>query len=518
MLSAEQQARILSLYFSEKKKIRWIARELGINRKTVTAVIERRAVCLNINRTQRSSILDPYKPVIENFLKEDSKIPASTILRRIRDEGYSGGYTILTDWIYRQRPLFGKSKKEAFLDLDFVSGECAQVDWGEFGNVFGDGVKIHCFVMVLCYSRLLYIEFTRSEKFEDFIRCHENALRYFSGMVQEYWYDNLATAVSERHGSLTRFNARFLAYSSHHGFRVYACNKGQGHEKGRVEDGVKYIRSSFWKGRKFKDFIDLCRQASEWYIEIANKREHKATRKIPELVFEAEEKKTLLPLNPEPYDTDEILSKVVPPQFLITYETNRYSVPWTLVGQAVTVRVDADTIRFFYNNKQVASHPRSYKKHQKFKNPKHEEGLLEIKPKGKATIGWQIKTIKSIGPALERYTGFLKAGERSLRFEVSKLLALYTVYGAKDLNGVVESFLKRGIIGADKIELALKNKNSTSSKPEPLKFQNEKLARIPPRIDLRSYDELLFDSLNTQKPENVEENNAQSEKDSNKDK
>lgn len=80
--------------------------------------------------------------------------------------------------------------REAFLRLEFALGECAQVDWGEFGDVFHDGIKIHCFVMVLCYSRMTYIEFTRSERFEDFIRCHENAFNYFGGVPKECWYDN----------------------------------------------------------------------------------------------------------------------------------------------------------------------------------------------------------------------------------------------------------------------------------------------------------------------------------------
>jgi len=120
-------------------------------------------------------------------------------------------------------------------------------------------VKIHCFVMVLCYSRLIYIEFTRSEKFEQFIRCHENAIRYFENLVPEIcWYDNLPTAIAEHVGKLTRFNPRFYAYVAHHQLSAHACNQGKGHEKGRVEDGVKYIRSNFWKGRTFKDFEDLC--------------------------------------------------------------------------------------------------------------------------------------------------------------------------------------------------------------------------------------------------------------------
>ena len=114
--------------------------------------------------------------------------------------------------------------REAFLRLEFGPGEVAQVDWGEFGDVFGDGIKVHCFAMVMSFSRMIYVEFTRSEKFEEFIRCHEHAFRFFGGAPRECWYDNLATAVSDRMGRLIRFNSRFMAYMGHHSVRPHACN------------------------------------------------------------------------------------------------------------------------------------------------------------------------------------------------------------------------------------------------------------------------------------------------------
>ena len=120
-----------------------------------------------------------------------------------------------------------------------------------------------CFAMILCYSRLLYIEFTRSEKFEGFIWCHENAFRSFGGLVpKECWYDNLTSTVTDRMDSLVRCNVGFMACLGHHGVRPHACNSAKGNEKGRVEDVIKYIRSSFWPGRKFTDFEDLCKQQS----------------------------------------------------------------------------------------------------------------------------------------------------------------------------------------------------------------------------------------------------------------
>jgi len=501
MLSPEKQTEALALFFSKKMKVRAIARLLGVNRKSVDRVIHRRSVALEIAPFSRASRLDLFKDQITALLTEDPETTAMVILQRIRADGYDGGYTILREWIKAKRPLLTTPKKEAFFKMDFAIGEAAQVDWGEFGDVFGDGVQIHCFVMVLCYSRLIYIEFTKSERFEAFVRCHENALRYFESLRPEkFWYDNLPTAVSERMGKLTRFNSRFLAYAGHHHFIPYACNVARGNEKGRVEDGVKYIRMNFWHSRKFVDFSDLCRQGAEWRDETANLREHRATRKIPRLVFEHEEKARLEKANSEPYETDEIFSEKVRPDFHFIYETNQYSVPWTLVGCVVTVRVDAEELRIYYRERFVTKHERVYQKHQRpFTKPEHEEGLREIKPQGKnAHINWQIETLESYGAPLKQYLKCLRHSHRSLRQEVSQLLALGTIYGERTLAETVEALLKRGSIGIDQVELALKrrdqNERDLPLRPAPMKIQDERLARIPARIDLRQYDQLILNS------------------------
>ena len=439
MLTPEIQAEVLIRRFREHHSARKIARDLGINRTSVCIIIKRRSVSERIQYTKRVSILDAFAPRILELLAEDSKLSSAVIMQRLRESGYLGGYTVLRKWVAAHRLRSGSPKKEAFLMLDFKPGQSVQVDWGEFGDAFGDGGKIHCFVMVMCYSRQLYIEFTRSEKFEDFIRCHERAFAFFGGCTEEAWYDNLASAVTERHGRLVRFNARFFAYTGHHGFRPHACNPARGNEKGRVEDGVKFVRNNFWPSRHFNDFNDLCEQARVWLCEIANRREHRATRRIPELVFAAEEKAVLAPLRPDGYDIDEVFTKEVPPNFHLTYQTNRYSVPWTLVGQVVTVRVSENSLGVFYNERQVTRHERSYCKHKDFLNPLHQEGLLEIKSAAKGGRSWQIDALKSMGPELGRYLDCLGASSRSLRYELSKLLALGTVYGATALCQIVAS-------------------------------------------------------------------------------
>jgi transposase len=495
LIPPEIQAEILALHYGGKKGTRAIARALGVNRKAVRRVIQTRQVREKPLITgKRRSILDPFKPEIERMLALDPTLTASRILQTLRRDGYLGGYSILKTWVsaHRERP---SRSREAFLRLDFPPGETAQVDWGEFGTPFGDGVKAHCFLMVLAHSRLLYIEFTRSEKFEEFIRCHENAFKFLGGKVPlEIWYDNLTSAVTERMGQLIRFNARFLAYLGHHGIRPHACNPARGNEKGRVEDGVKYVRSSFWAGRSFTDFEDLTRQAAEWRDEIANHREHRSTRKVPALYFESAEKPLLRPMNPAPYDTTEVFSRVVPPNFLIAYETNRYSVPWTLVGLTLTVRVGDQIIDFYYHERRVARHVRSYRKQQIFESREHFKGLLERKP-GATRESWQIAAVKNIGPSMGRYLELVRAGHRSMRHEVSRLLALATVYGDSAVNSICEELLVAGILGVESLELALKSRLHPSEHalaPEPLQFQNTKLNRAVPTVDLRRYDALLF--------------------------
>lgn len=491
MLTPSQQAEILALYFGKKRTIRKIARELAVDRKTVSAVVKRRQVLTSPTLAERKSLLDPYQLGIEQMLKSDPSLPATVILQKIRREGYLGGITVLRALVAALR--MDPTPKEAFLTLNFEPAECAQVDWGEFGDVFLNGTKIHAFIMVLCYSRKLYLEFTRREKFEDFIRCHENAFLYFGGVPAECWYDNLASAVTERMGSLTRFNAKFFAYMGHHGIKPFACNQARGNEKGRVEDGVKYIRSSFWPGRHFKDYPDLCDQGKEWQESFANKREHATTKKIPELVFKNIEQEKLSRLNAVSYDTDFIFSRPVAPNFHTLYDTNQYSVPWTLTGLPVTVRVDDKYITIYYHERFVTRHDRCYLKHQPlFTKPEHKADLLENKPLAKNNA-WQLDVIKSLGPPLEQYLELLTAGRRSMRAESAKILALSTIYGRESLVKAVEELLRLGMIGVDNLELKLKS-TTEATNPPPIRFEKEELNRAHPSIDLRQYDALYFKS------------------------
>jgi transposase len=500
MLDPALQAEILRLFFSEKLSLRKIAKQLNVDRKTVRKIIDRRYVATGPQeRERRPSLLVPYHPRIKKLLEDAPGRSCVNILQRLREEEYLGGITILRDYVRALRP---PPPKEAFFKLDFAPGEAAQVDWGEFGDVFLDGTKVHVFVMVLCFSRMLYVEFTLKETLPTLLRCYERALRFFGGRCREYWHDNMSTVVVERIGKLLRFTPKFSAYAGFHGFKAIACSVGEAHEKGRVENGVKLVRYQFWPGRHFQDIFDLNRQAVTWRDEFANRREHHATRKIPELLFE-KEKVALLPLRPEPYDTDDVLSCKVSPFFRVLFETNTYSVPWTLVGKIVTVRANDQEVRIFYGPQKVAAHLRCYQKRKDIKNPAHEEGLKEFK--GGAARTWQIEAVKSFGKNASRYLELIHAGTRSLRAELSELLCLATVYGPKEVDETLGQLLDQGIVGVNHLERALRLKNVQKKAPPPMQLGDEKLQFIPPAPSLDSYDALLLDAQKDQEKEEEEE-------------
>lgn len=482
MIDPAAQAEILRLFYSEKKSVRQIAFDLKLHRKTVAEVVRRKALLTQTQTSPRPSILAPFHPRIEDLLKEDPARSAVNILQHLRGTGYTGGITILKDRLRSRRPV---PEPKAYLSLEFLPGQAAQVDWGDFGDLFGLGRKVWCFVMVLCHSRMLSLEFTLSANFESFIRCHERALTFFGGLPREIWYDNLASAVAERKGRLVRFNPKFLVYAAHHGFKPVACNVASGWEKGRVEDGVKFIRGNFWPGRSFADPDDLNRRAQEWRDRFANKRTHAATRKIPELVFPEEK---LLPAR-EPFDCDEVRTTTVLPQFRVAFDGNLYSVPWTLANQIVTLRADGKTVSIFHGRQKVASHERSWKKGEIVKNPGHEEGLAEHK--AGAHPHHDLSALKAVGPQTGRYLELLPAQTKSIRSELEHLLRLLTIYGAPLLEETVGKALSQGMIGAAFLERLL-NQGSGKKNPPPLNLTDERLRVAPSVVDLRTYDALLI--------------------------
>ncbi len=495
MLPAATQAEILRLAYAEHWSLSKIARHLGVQRASVRKVVRRRSVALTRAPARpRTTVVTPFRARIQALLTGDPARSAVTIFQVLRQEGYRGGISALRAAVRRLRPT---PAREAFVPLTFAPGEAAQVDWGEFGDIFGIGRAVHAFVLVLCYSRLLTVVFTFSQTLEAFLRCHEQAWSFVGGVVRECWYDNAGTVVAERRGRLVRCHPRFLAYAGHHRFRPVACNVGRGNEKGRVEDAIKYLRTNFWPGRTFRDLADLNAQAQAWRDDLANAREHRVTRKIPALLVTAE-RPHLLPLG-EPYDTDEVRSVVVPPPFRVAFDGNRYSVPWRLVGKPLTLRADAETVTLWYGTHPVARHGRCWRRGVDVVLPAHAEGLLATKPG--AQPQWQVQAVEQLGPAARQYLTLIRAGTRSLRAELDHLLLLATLYGPAPVEAALGALLAQAIVGSDHVERWLRLHEAGPVAPPPLTLGDPRL-RVPvPRPNLQRYDALLLDASREEDPD-----------------
>jgi transposase len=227
----------------------------------------------------RTSKLDPFKPQIVQML-ERYPYSAAQVLQRLREQGFAGGYSTVKAYVHTVRP----TRQPAFLKLAFAPGECAQADWGSFGavRVGQTSRRLSFFVMVLCYSRLMYVEFTVSQTMEHFLACHQHAFEFFGGVPQSVMVDNLKSAVLKRAlGEAPVVNPKYADFAKHYGFRIVPCNVGKGNEKGRVENGVGYVKKNFLAGLEIADFSMLAPAATHWLDTVANVRVHGETRKPP---------------------------------------------------------------------------------------------------------------------------------------------------------------------------------------------------------------------------------------------
>jgi hypothetical protein len=274
---------------------------------------------------------------------------------------------------------------KAFLSLHFCPGECLQVDWGSWGfiPIGSTRRRLSFFVAVLCYSRMLYVEFTLGQSQEHFLSCHENAFRFFGGVPESVMVDNCKTAVlSHPLGQPAQFNPRYLDFASHHDFKIRACGVRRANEKGRVENAVKFVQGNFLRGLELPPWAALNPATRHWLETIANVRLHGHTHQTPLALFESEKTK-LKPLSALPYDVATVRSLPVNSRFRVIFETNRYSVPAHLAGATLVVKTYPDRLLFYHQDQCVAEHPRSYDRHRDFEHPDHAQPLLAQRQKAR---------------------------------------------------------------------------------------------------------------------------------------
>jgi len=483
MISYEQYCQIKQLQ-EEGLTAGQISDKMGLASRTARKWMGRNAFQQRLPG-MRPSKLDPFKDEIVAML-ERHPYSAVQIFTRISEEGFKGGYTIVKEYVRKIRP----KRQPAYLTLKFAPGECAQVDWGSYKSIAVENTtrRLSFFVMVLCHSRMMYVEFSVSQTMEHFLGCHQRAFEFFGGVPEKVMVDNLKSAVLRRvTGQSPVFNPRYSDFAGHYGFRIVPCGVRKGNEKGRVENAVGYVKKNFLNGLDAGDFKLINPAAKLWLDTVANVRIHGVTKKKPLDMF-AEERAALSSLPASPYDTGTIRQVRASKQFRVILDTNRYSVPAEYAGQRLTMKVYSDRLCFYNDNTLIARHNRSYGRHQDIEDPDHPKALLQQKRKAREQK--ILARFLTLSPQAEQYYLKLKERRINLMQHIRKIVALSEIYGADKVGRAIEDGCEFSAFSCEYVANLLEQRENITAEPGALHItRNEDLLEISLSApDMKEYE------------------------------
>lgn len=321
----------------------------------------------------KPSKLDPYKHLIDMWLDE-APYSAVRIHEKLIEQRGDCKYTIVRQYVATRK---ADLNKKATVRFETMPGLQGQVDWGFFENYKvlenGEYKKLYCFLMILGYSRMRYIEFVTDMSTMTLIKCHINAFRYFGSYPEEILYDNMKQVVIKRlmKQSESELNKQFEDFAGFYGYKPILCRPYRGQTKGKVERTVRYVRENFMIGIKYNSLADLNSQAHAWCNKI-NAKIHGTTNERP---IDRLSEENLLPLKRE-YIIDKMNLRRVEKDCLISYAGNKYSVPAEYVGKNVTVIVLDHMLAAYFEGKQIALHKLSYSRNTLNVNKEHYKSMI----------------------------------------------------------------------------------------------------------------------------------------------
>ena len=358
--------------------IRAISRLTGYDRKTISKyLIHPEGVPVYGPRAKQPGKLATFEPYLQERMQA-GVWNARVLLRELRERGYRGGYTLLTDWL---RPQRESARTVAVRRFETPPGHQAQVDWGHLGTVEinGEERKLWGFAFTLGYSRTMMAEAALDQKLGTLLRMHEEAFRQLGGVPEEILYDRMKTVwlETDERGEIV-WNPVFLDFARYWGFTPRLCRPYRAQTKGKVESGVKYIRRNFLcglQGREPSGLSDLNAQLRAWVWGVANQRVHGTTHEAVAARWGVDQL-SLLPLDgqpPYPYVDDE-LRKVARDAY-VSWQGSRYSVPWLYAGKQVWVRERGEAVEVHYGRDRIAAHGQARHKHLVVTQPEHHRGI-----------------------------------------------------------------------------------------------------------------------------------------------
>jgi transposase len=492
-------AEIRRLAEIEKLSARVISRRLRCSWRTVAKALKLEQPPAG-RVPSRVSLLDPYKAKIDALLARCPELSAVRTHEEIArgPDGYTGSVITVRRYLRSIRPARGR----VYQEVHYEPAQAMQVDWGECGRVqIGNTTRrVSVFVAVLCYSRMIFIEFTLSQRKAEFYRSLVHALEFFGASPRAIIFDNLKAAVINGSGRAACFHPEFLALCGHYCLQPIACQRRDPQSKGIVEASVRYVKRNALAGRgdqlvRFEDYVAL---APRWRDDVANIRLHETTRERPADRFQ-QERSLLRALPTIPFDTDEIVPAVVSPHARIEFDANRYSVPPHLVRQTVAVRADGHEVRIVHQGQVVAQHARCYQRRQLIVLPDHRTAALTMNRRSRSSALEQ--AFDALGPEARQFHLCLKRQPVKTGVHLRRLLGLARIYGSAEVLSAIARALEFAAYDAAYVENLLLAERRRRQLPTPTLPAPQRRELIDD-IELEPADPALYDRFYTDTEDN----------------
>jgi transposase len=483
-------AEIRRLAEIEKLSGRTISRRLHCSWRTVASALRldqppaREVV-------HRVGLLDNHRSKIDALLARYPELSAVRICEEIArgPDGYTGSACTVRRYVRTVRPRPGR----VYQEVHYEPAQAMQVDWATCGHVqVGDTKrKVAVFVAVLCYSRLMFLEFTLSQRKAEFYRGVVNALNFFGGSPRAIIFDNLKAGVINGSGRDACFHPEFLALCGYFCMQPIACERCDPESKGIVEGKVRYVKHNALAGRadeliRFEDYLAF---VPVWRDQVANVRIHETTRERPVDRFQREHS-LLRALPAIAFDTDEVVPAVVSPHARIEFDGNRYSIPPGLARRPVTIRADRDEVRVMHEGQLATRHVRCYQRRQLIVLPDHRLAALGLSRRVRSSAVEH--AFDALGPEARQFHLHLKKQPVKTGVHLRRLLGLARLYGAAELLGAVSRALELATYDAAYVENLLFAERRRRQLPTPT-LPTPKRRELIDDIELEPADPAVYD-------------------------
>jgi transposase len=364
------------LFHVERRSKSEIARHVSLDRKTVRTILGEAAWQPYVRTERAETLLADHARYLQTRAPQ-VQYSARILFQELRQaRGYRGSYETVKRFV---RPLRAaeQAAERATVRFETPPGHQSQIDWGQARIHFRSrAVILHVFILTLGYSRRSFHEPCLGETLSQFLDAHERAFDYFGGHTREHLYDRPRTVCQPGGDGRVIWNATFKQFADYWGFEPHLCRAYRAQTKGKVESGVKYFKGNFLPGRTFVDEQDLREQLGAWQTDIADVRIHGTTHERPADRFAREQSALIATAGQPGFRLEASQPRRVAEDYLVSFETNRYSVPFTLIGRTVEVARRAGRLHITHRGGLVAEHDELRGKYQVRVRPEHGPGAI----------------------------------------------------------------------------------------------------------------------------------------------